>query len=152
MLNESSELSLDTINTIMILLTVVFISATVLNFLSALATAGAVIVPGNNLVVSSNTILAATASTLVVIGYAVSFIAAAIFANRFNRMFQDFQIVSQLGPVFLGVGIAAMVLSLTASTVWTILFIVHYRGTLRILYKMTFARSRPIAEQNTKVY
>ncbi|KAF4506560.1 hypothetical protein G6O67_006631 [Ophiocordyceps sinensis] len=149
-LNRSGVLAIDVLSAIITLLSVVFILATVLSFLAMLANAVAIILPHNKIVVITNTVLAGAAGTLVAGGYIGSFIVTIVVSKRLNTIFEDFNVVGSLGSEFLGIGIAATLLSLGAAGIWGIVFIVRFRARLLVLFKVVFSRFRPIAD--TKVY
>lgn len=149
-LNRSGVLAIDVLSAIITLLSVVFILATVLSFLAMVANAVAIILPHNKIVVITNTVLAGAAGTLVAGGYIGSFIVTIVVSKRLNTIFEDFNVVGSLGSEFLGIGIAAALLSLGAAGIWGIVFIVRFRARLLVLFKVVFSRFRPIAD--TKVY
>ncbi|KJZ80132.1 hypothetical protein HIM_00846 [Hirsutella minnesotensis 3608] len=141
-LNESSELILDLIYIMDIALTALFVLAIIFSFFSVVLNFGALILPTNKWVIVLNLSTATIAGTLVTVSFIVLAVGSAIIAERINRIMGDFQINAQMGMKFLGIGVAATLLSLGSLGIWSIVFVVQFRTVIVDLFKMTFSRNR----------
>ncbi|KJZ72323.1 hypothetical protein HIM_08249 [Hirsutella minnesotensis 3608] len=139
--NEMNRLTLDTINTSMTLLTVALVLSAIFTFLAAIVNLIALASPKKGIVVVINFLLAGLAWLIVAITYIASFAVTNNFVQRINVMFEDFQVVSQLGPQFLGMGVTALIFSTLSALIWTAVFFLQFRSTLVSLFKILFTRA-----------
>ncbi|EQL03882.1 Actin cortical patch SUR7/pH-response regulator PalI [Ophiocordyceps sinensis CO18] len=139
-LNESEKLLLDGVNVLGNLLTALFVLAALFSFFAVLANVVALIAPRNGIVVALNTVLAAAAAALVTGTFVGLIIVITVLVNTLNVFVESFEVVAQLGTQFLGIGIAATLLSLGAAGIWGIVFAAHFWKAAVRLFKDVFAK------------
>ncbi|KJZ73840.1 hypothetical protein HIM_06733 [Hirsutella minnesotensis 3608] len=142
-LNESSELLLSFFYTLDVTFTALFVLAAIFSFLSVVFSFGSFMLATNKFFTLVNVIISATASTLVITSFVVVSLAIAFASNSISQVFRDFQISSKLGIIFMGIGIAASVLSLGAAGIWFTIFLFQFRATVLQFLKTAFTRDRP---------
>ncbi|RCI09303.1 hypothetical protein L249_1458 [Ophiocordyceps polyrhachis-furcata BCC 54312] len=127
---ETMQLSVDMLNSIQVLLTVVFAIGTASSFLSLLFIVISFFFQRMKILIYTNFILAAIAAAFV----SGAFIGADLFfayvAKRTNRVFKDFNIHAELGSTFLGVSIAAAFFSISVFIYWLIRVVLLFRESI----------------------
>ncbi|RDA82978.1 hypothetical protein CP532_4465 [Ophiocordyceps camponoti-leonardi (nom. inval.)] len=127
---ETMQLSVDMLNSIQVLLTVVFAIGTVFSFLSLLFIVISFFFPRMKILIYTNFILAAIAAAFVSGAFVGADLIVAYVAKRTNRVFKDFNIHAELGSTFLGVSIAATFFSVCVFIYWLVRVILLFRESI----------------------